>query len=233
MSNNTIPRGPMGANIPSHAELQRYSVNRHNEPEAYRQSLYDFQTYANAGSTQFTFFQNPVGQGGRTSADTNMEQAGALPSPKAMLVQSIEVVLFPGVNPVTENNTTTAAAVESNFTNDVYALQKAGYLDFFIGSKSYLIEAPLGRFPPKTRLHTQFGFGVQIAQASAADQTAQVSGDYACFDGRPYMVNPWILLTSTQNFKVTLNFPTAVSLPSGQDARIGVILDGISYRLSQ
>jgi hypothetical protein len=41
------------------------------------------------------------------------------------------------------------------------------------------------------------------------------------------------MLAPTQNFNVTLNFPTAVATPSGQNARIGVVLDGLLYRLSQ
>ena len=227
------PVGPVGANIPSFDSINRYAVNRGGEYEATRQTLYDFQTYAAAGSTQFTFFQQPVGQGGKTLADTNLEVAGSLPAPKHLLVQSIEVYLFPGVNPVTVNNAADTVVDATNFANDVYALQQSGWLDFFIGSKSYLTEAPIGRFPPKTCLKTEFGFGVQIGQAAAADLVGQISGDYAVFSGRPYHISPWILLTPTQNFNVTLNFPTAVALPSGQDARVGVVLDGILYRLSQ
>jgi hypothetical protein len=49
--------------------------------------------------------------------------------------------------------------------------------------------------------------------------------------GRPYLINP-VLLTSNQNFSVTLNWPEgpqAVTNP----ARVGIILDGILYRRSQ
>ena len=225
--------GPIGANIPSFENIGNYAINRSGEYEATRQTLYDFQTYGSAGATSFTFFQTPAGQSSKTLADTNIETAGTLPAPKHLLVQSIEVYLFPGVNPVTVNNAADTVADATNFANDVYALQKSGFLDFFIGSKSYLTEAPIGRFPPKTQLETEFGFALQTGQAAAAALTAQISGDYAVFSGRPYMINPWILLTPTQNFNVTLNFPTAIALPSGQDARIGVVLDGILYRLSQ
>lgn len=225
--------GPVGANVPSFDSIQRYAVNRGGDYEVTRQSLYDFQAYPTAGATSFTFFSIPNGQSSKTLADTNMEVAGSLPAPKHMLVQSIEIVLFPGVNPVTVNNAADTTVDASNFTNDMWSVLKAGYLKFFIGSKDYLIEAPLSRFPPKTRFHPEFGFGLQIGQASAAALVGQINGDYCAADGRPYWLNPWILLTPTQNFNVTLNFPAAVATPSGQDARIGVILDGILYRLSQ
>lgn len=225
--------GPIGANVPSFDAIGNYAINRSGEYEATRQSLYDFQAYPAAGATSFTFFQNPVGQSGRTLADTNVENAGTLPAPKHLLVQSIEIYLFPGDNPVTANNAADIVADAPNFANDVYALQQSGFLDFFIGSKSYLTEAPIGRFPPKTCLKTEFAFTLQTKQTAGADNNSQVSGDYAVFTGRPYQINPWILLTPTQNFNVTLNFPTAVALPSGVNARIGIVLDGILYRLSQ
>lgn len=218
-----------GSNIPSISEVQRYSVNRPGEVEGVRQSLYDIQTYANAGQTSLTFFQVPQGQSSKTIADTNMEVAGSLPAPKMFLVQSIEILFFPGVLP----GTLATTLAETEFTNDVYTVAKSGSLDFFIGSKSYLEEAPLGRFPPKTRVDVEAAHAIQRKQASAADAEDQVSTDYAVFSGRPYFVDPWVLLTATQNFKVTLEWPSVVALPSGADARIGVVLDGILYRNSQ
>lgn len=216
-------------NIPNLQELQSYAVNRKGQYEGIRQTLYDFQTYANAGQTSLTFFQVPVGQAGKTLADTNIEVAGSLPQPKHFLVESIEVYLFPGVDPVT--TLTTIAA--PNFANDVYAVEQGGSLNFFIGSKTYLEEAPIGRFPPKTKLEVEGAHALDFEQAVAADQEAQVSTDYAVFCGRPYYINPATLLIPTQNFKVSLNWPTAVALPSGQDARVGIVLDGVLYRQSQ
>lgn len=227
------PLGPMGANVPNMQQVQNYAVNRKGEYEVYRQSLYDFQTYSSSGSTKMTFFQNPIGQNSKTEADTNLEVAGSLPAPKHLLVQSIEVYFFPGVDPVTVNNAADTTVDKSSFTNDMYDVLKSGWLDFFIGSKSYLTEAPLMRFPPKTCFDANFGFGLQIGQASAAALVGQISGDYATHKGRPYQLNPWILIAPTQNFNVTLNWSSAVSTDSGVNGRIGVVLDGLFYRLSQ
>jgi len=210
-------------------DLERYSVNRAGQKEYVRQSFYDIQTYASAGQQQLLFFQVPKGQGSKTIADTNMEAAGSMPSPKQFIVESIEIRFFPGVLPVT----LAAALAESNFSNDVYTVAKSGSLKFFIGSKTYLEEAPIDRFPAKTRLETDFSVSLQRSQAAAADAEDQVSMDYAAMAGRPYRLDPKVVLEPTQNFSVELNWPAAVALPSGVDGRIGVFLDGILVRNSQ
>lgn len=219
--------------IPDLEQLQTYSVNRKGEYEGIRQTLYDFQTYAAAGQTSLQFFQVPLGQGGKTIADTNMDQAGSLPTPKYYLVESIEVYLFPGVNIGQSQNAAATTAAESEFSNDVYAVEQSGSLRYFIGSKTYLEEAPIGRFPPKTCLKTEAAYSLQMKQTAAADEVTALTYDYAVFAGRPYYINPATLLIPTQNFKVSLEWPAAVALPSGQDARIGVVMDGILYRQSQ
>ena len=219
----------MRGNIPDLAELQAYAVNRKGMYEGIRQTLYDYQVYASGGQTSLTFFQVPLGQGGKTIDDTNIEVAGSLPQPKHFLVESIEIRFWPGVEPVTVVTT----IAESEFTNDVYAFAKSGSLNFFIGSKTYLEEAPVGRFPPKTKIEAEFAVALEFKQAAAANAEEQVTMDLAYMCGRPYFINPATLLIPTQNFKVTLNWAAAVALPSGQDARIGVVLDGVLYRQSQ
>lgn len=216
----------------SFEQAMQYKVNRSQEYEVTRQSLYDFQTYAMAGQTSLTFFQVPIGQSSKTLADTNMELAGQLPAPKYFLVESVEIHFFPGPFPVSISNAAADDAVLTNFSNDVYEVATSGSLDFFIGSKSYLQEAPLGRFPPKTRLDFGFGAAMSTHQAIAALSSAQIVGDYAAFAGRPYFLDPYrILLAPTQNFNIRLTWPTAVAISA--NARIGVVLDGLLYRLSQ
>lgn len=215
-----------GSNAPAMQDLEKYNVNRSGEFEAIRQSLYDFQTYAQAGQTQLIFFQVPAGQSSKTIADTNLELAGQLPNPKMHLVQSIEVLFYPSVLP----SRGPIADEASIFLNDVYNLSKSGWLELFIGSKSYLREAPIGRFPPKTKLD---GFAAVTTNTTIA-AAMQSRDTYAVFSGRPYMVDPWILLKPTQNFQVTLNWPTAVALNAADTAaRIGIALDGVLYRNSQ
>lgn len=204
--------------------FMKYAVNRPGQIEAVRQPLYDYQAYAQAGQTSLTFFGTPQGQGGKTLADTNMEAAGALPNPKRFLALGVSVQFFPGtvlpgVGPV-------AAAID-NFVNDVWKVfSSQGWLELFIGSKAYL-DAPINAFPCITRLN---GFaGMSDATTAAAGLFVRTS--YAASSGAPFQLNPPLMLEPTQNFKVTLNWPTAVAIANA--GRIGVHLHGILYRNSQ
>ena len=215
--------------IPNIADLNQYSVNRSGQAEGIRQCIYDFQAYAAVGQTSLTFFQVPVGQSGKTYADTNMSTPGVLPSPQKFLIQSIELHFFPGVlnSPVED---TATPFPSSQFVNDVAAISNNGFLELNIGSKNYLREAPLGVFPPKAHLVGNAAMATSIAGSTAASFNMT---SFATLGGRPYFTEPPLLLEPTQNFNVTLNWPTAVALPSGIAGRIGIKLDGILYRLSQ
>lgn len=226
--------------------LNQYKVNRPGQSEAVRQRLYDFQLYPTAGQAQMTFFALPIGQGvtsslgavvgtSKTYADTNMENSGALPRPKSYLVESIEIVFEPGSSAAANTFLQTrpdaflaaAAATVTAQLADINALRISGWLEFYIGSKTYLWEAPLGAFPPKVRLE------MDAAIASNSATTAEIALMAAKFGGRPYYLDPPITLDSLQNFAVYLKWPGAVATPSGFNGRIGVVFDGVMYRLSQ
>lgn len=208
---------------PSTNQLRKYGVNVPDSVVAISQPLYHYQTYAAAGQTQLTFFQNPVGQNSLTFADTNVEAAGSMPSPKRMLVTGIEVAFFPGGSPGTFG-----AQAAPNLVNDVYAVMKSGWLDFFVGSASWLKDAPIGKFPSPYRMAGMAALSDQ--STIAADLQTKI--DYATFAGKPYEITP-VELSSNQNFNVTLNWPAVVATPSTVAGRIGVILHGFQYRLSQ
>lgn len=235
--------------IPSVTEAISYSVNRLGEAEGIRQTLYDFLLYPLLGALAFQFFQLPKGQGVTTSPgatvgsaktifDTNMEAAGSLPNPKSFLVESIEVMVFPGnsgaANTFTQQPPYDFVAVPTDLVplsaggvSDVWNITNAGHLQFFIGSKSYLDEAPLSRFPPKTYV------GIDAAVASNSATTAALSVSAARAMGRPYYLDPPIFLTPTQNFVVTVDYAALVPTISTLNARIGIVLDGYLYRASQ
>ena len=222
--------------VPQKSELSRYSVNREGW-EAIRQSLYDFQQYAAAGSTQLSFFNLPIGQGTsyagggtKSLSDTNMTLAGQLPANQEFLVQSIEVVFLP-------TTPTVAAAMPAVFgaqaaavqVNDSYIFRRSGNLILTIGSKPYLQEAPLMRFPPKTH----FEVSAALADVSTAGASFQSRIAAGMVLGRPYLLSPVdLLLPQNQNFGITLNWPEGVQAITNP-ARCGVILDGILYRRSQ
>ena len=212
-------------NVPlAPGRLRNYSFNRAGSINSNFQSLYDFQAYPAAGTTQLLFFQIPKGQGGKTYFDTNIEVAGSLPQPKRHLTKGISVVFFPG-SPV---NATGAIGTSGLNWQDTWTVMKSGWLEFFIGSTPYIDEAPIGRFPPSFRLAGQ----AAMADATTAGAALHSQIDYATFAGAAYPFTP-VMLEPNQNFNVSLNWPTAVALPSTVAGRIGIILDGDLYRLAQ
>jgi hypothetical protein len=208
------------------SDLAKYRVNRPGQLEVLRQSLYDFQVYAAAGQAQLSFFQVPAGQAGKTKSDTNMTLAGQLPAGQQFLVQSIEIYFFPGT--VFPGGVAGGPAIVDAFVNDVWEVRSGVCnLSFDVGSKNYLTETPLMRFPPKTRLD---GFAAQSDSAVAA-ATTFMRTSYADATGRPYPVDPYILLESTQNFGITINWPALIAITNA--GRIGCVLDGLLVRNSQ
>lgn len=215
--------------VPTRAELSRYSVNRPGW-EAVKQTLYDFTAYAAAGQSQLVFFALPVGQSSKTLSDTNMTLAGQLPKNQEFLVQSIEVAFYPTTPTVAAGMPSFfGAQLAQTIINDAYIVGRAGNLTLTIGAKPYLQEAPLGRFPAKA----QFDLSAALSDATTAAAALQTRTGYGKWTGRPYLLDPTpLLLPENQNFSVSLNWPEGVQAITNP-GRIGVILDGILYRRSQ
>lgn len=215
--------------VPTRAQLSKYSVNRPGW-EAIKQSLYDYQAYAAAGQSQLTFFALPVGQSSKTQSDTNMTLAGQLPKNQEFLIQSIEVFFSPTTPTVAAQMPAAfGAQVLAAIINDSYIVGRAGNLNLTIGSKPYLQEAPLGRFPQKAAFSVD-GALADVSTAGASFQSRMAFGQWR---GRPYLLDPApLLLPENQNFSVSLNWPEGVQAITNP-GRIGVILDGILYRRSQ
>lgn len=190
---------------------RNFSVNVQGVIEALWQPIYDVQTYIAAGQTQLTFFQLPVGQSGRSYALTNAQAAGALPAQVNMIVTQIEIEALPSA-------ATTAAA----YVTDLLAMCSTGWMEFNIGNKNFLREAPaIGSFPPKHRLDV-----FAVNDASAAPAVFR----YAQNRGEIYNITP-MLIQSNQNFNVTLNWPTLQTISA--DATVRVKLNGYQFRTAQ
>lgn len=221
-------RGKHAANwmgIPTLDELSQYNVNRPDQIEAIKQSLYSRLTYTAAGVAQLKFFQTQVGAAASpTLGTTNMRAAGSLPAPLSFLVQTIELFMFP----TAVLTATGAAAVVAAFSNDIWLMSKGvGWLEFYIGSKAYLDEAPLMKFPPRA------GLGGFTSMAGQGTDDAFTILNYASPSGPVYDLVPPILLVPTQNFEITLNWPTATTVVLSADMDIVCNLGGILYRNSQ
>lgn len=185
--------------------------------------LYDFATYAAAGQTELSFFQNPIGQSSKTLADTNMTSAGQLPANQSFIITGIQTVFFPGVDPGT-----LSVAAANLFVNDMWEIFKSGYGKLFIGSKDYVQMAPIGAFPSQFRMG---GFAAASDSTTAgATQASQIG--YASFAGPEFKIAE-LAIPSNQNFNFSLHWPAVVATPSTVAGRIGVYLNGWLTRNSQ
>jgi hypothetical protein len=230
--------------MPTAADFNSRRVTNPGQSEIIRQRLYDYQLYPNGGTTQLSFFQQAVGSGLTTAVgatagavktlwDTNMTLPGSLASGSAYMVESIEIVFFPGS--VTTSNTytpigmsvfnATAAAAVAAALNDTNTFYQSGLLELNILSKNYLRETPLIAFPPKAN------FALDAAVASNSATTAEVVLSQARASGRPYYIDPAISIQPAVNFEVVCKWPSSVSLSF--NARVGCILDGYFMRASQ
>lgn len=234
------------SNVPTAADFRGGRVTNASQSEVVRQRLYDYQIYPGAGSQQLSFFQSPIGQGitsalgatagtSKTQWDTSMQLGGQLPSGVQFLIDSIEICMWPGsvstANTYTPANlsffNTTAAAAVAMVATDANTFYQSGLLELNILQKNYLRETPLAAFPPKSALETSG------ALASNAAATAEIGFAVTKASGRPYYVEPRILLQPAVNFEVLLKWPAVVPLPSGFNARVGVVMDGFVMRASQ
>lgn len=219
-----------GRQTPSVAQLERYNVQNLDNLEGIWNPLYHFQAYAAAGQSSLTFFQTPQGQGGLTYDDTNMQSAGQMPAGQNFLCVGIEVVFYPGTAPAVNGVPGGAghlAALKS--INDVWSVMKTGRLRFYVGSKDYLIDGPIGVFPAQHGIE-----GVAAANGSTAADTLNTLVNAAAIRGPAYQITP-IRLTSNLNFAGYLEWGTSTvgALPSGVAGRIGMRLLGFQYRKSQ
>lgn len=227
----------LGGGIPSYADLSAYNVNRDGW-EAIKQSLYDTAAYPAAGINQLAFFALPVGQGtsvlgtpaAKSLSDTNMTLAGQMPANQEFLIQSVEVQFLPTTPTVAANMPAAFGAdANANIVNDAYIFYRSGNLNLNIGSKSYLQEANLLRFPSKA--YFDIAAAVESATTPAAALALRIA--FATARGRPYMLQPANLrLVSNQNFGVTLNWPEGLQAITSP-AAVRVVLDGVLYRRSQ
>ncbi len=231
---------------PTLEQFKAHVVNKLGEVEVIRQSLYDTLVYPTAGAVVLPFFQNPIGQGlsaspgnagnAKAQTDTNLTLGGQLPAPQAFYIQSIEVDFQPGSSanantfallpPVASG--AVAATFDAAGENDVSAFYTGGSLTLTIGTKPYLNEAPLLRFPPKARFEMDSSVASQAAVADVIVTKGKLKSG-----GRPYQLDPGLGLMTSQNFNVTLAWPVAVATPSGFNGAVRVILDGWLFRAVQ
>jgi hypothetical protein len=219
---------------PDLATFAKYGVNVQGVTDVIWQPMYDHLPYAAAGVSSLEFFQVQRGQGttsapgasgAKSLSDTNMTLAGQLPQPQSHLTLGISFRFYPGMNPG-EGPVTNANA--GRFFNDVWSVFKAGAVQFIVGEKPRIQESPLGKMGSQVRL----GGNVAMSDQTTAAATLFSQVDYAYIASPIYRIAasaiPW-----GQNFKVVVDFPALVPLPSTVAGRIGCDLHGWLARAAQ
>ncbi|PCI44003.1 MAG: hypothetical protein COB41_05560 [Proteobacteria bacterium] len=186
-------------------------VNIPGSVEAIWQPLYDYQTVAINASVTATqrFFIDPVGTSGKSQSDTNMELSGQIPKGQRFQITGVQVEYLPSAD--------LATSAISTFTNDVYNFYKGGHLILKIGSKDFITQGNLLKFPPVNRL--------ALETSTALAGTNNV---YSVASGREFVIKD-LALESNQNFSIELRDIAARTIA----ARIGVTLNGYLFRNSQ
>lgn len=209
-------------------QLNNYVPNRPGAVEVVYQPFYDFQSVTSSG-TSLLFFQVPAGQSSKTFGDTNMTLAGQFPSPTTFVIDDIQVYFQSAAAP-----SLTAAAFRAQVAwNDTISILNAGvtsaatgsWLELTVGSKLIFRDGPLNKFPLNFTIAGVAGIGMEGTAAANQSDT-----QFARSVGKVYSVIP-IAIPQNQNFSVSLNWAAAVAVTA--TSRIGVIMNGNYYRLSQ
>lgn len=205
---------------PTLKQAERYLSMLPNVTDVVFDPLYDRQTYATAGFTQQLFFQVPFGQNARTKSDTNMSLAGQLPVGVNFMVTSIEVAFWPAAADIAAAQAATTADAD-RFLREFYSvLTSRSHLILHVGSLEKIVQGPLCKFPPCNFIDAGVGISTTVTNSVAGVSFAQLKG-------KPYETTP-IFLTSGENFDVTINFDTAVTVTN--TAAMEVTLNGFKYR---
>lgn len=225
--------GPGLPNL-SRGDLASHRVTVPGMQDAIYAPLYDSASYLAAGQLQLNFFAVPIGQGttsapgatgGKTEADTNMSNAGLLPKGNRFYCTGLEFQFYPGSNP----GRGAAADSTAGFNwNDVYAVAKSAWVRFRIQNRDYILDGPIGNFPPVVRL----AGAASITSTLTAGASTMGQIDYASFAGMPYNIVP-VFIESNQAFSVQVNWPALVALPSAVAGRIFCRLRGRLIRDAQ
>ena len=220
--------------------INQFAVNT-NKFEAITQSLYDSAAYPTTGIQTLTFFQTAPGGGTspitgnpKTNEDTNMPGNGFLPNLQAFVITSVELEVQPAFGtpgslwPVGYQPANFGAQHLAASVNDEWIVRATGYLDIYIGTKHYLTEGPLYKFPASNDMELD----AAVCDVTTASATGQTRLAYMKAVGPAYILAPNnLLLIPMQAFNVTLNWNTLQ--PIANVARIFTRLMGQLIRSAQ
>jgi hypothetical protein len=185
--------------------------------EVINQPVYDSVSFAAAAAMAKTvLFQTPIGQGGKTLAQTNMTKAGQLEQPQKLVIRAISLFF--------SNNTAPVDLV--NFLQNVSFVLTVG--------KKPMLECPALNL---TAGRGAIAYSMAELGTAAAGDVPTASTSNGVPDPRSvFTLNQPIVIEGGEGFAVTLNpetafnFAAAASRPVGNGTTVYVILDGELYR---
>lgn len=212
--------GLIAASILADLDLRMQNPTYPGGQEVITQPVYDSVTFAAAAAmAKTTLFQTPIGQNGKTLAQTNMQLAGQLPSPQRITVRSIQLGISMNTAPVDVNN------ILENVS-----------LTFIVGKKP-MLEVPCH--------YLTAGCGGMVnAAAQVGTAPAGSAPLFSTSNGVPDQNNRfWLSVPFTieqgETFQVVLvpetafNFAAGAANPAGVGATIRVAFSGELYRAIQ
>lgn len=179
------------------------------------ETLFDRQTYPANPSWDKKFFQTPMGQNGKTEAETNMYLAGQLPREQRFLVYALDIVFLPS-----------AGLSKEQRRADINAVARAGLVEFRIQDRVYAKAAPLAAVPAavywsKDKNASEDSNFIETMRAQLSEQFAET--DYGAFGGKPFDMVP-LFIESMDSFEVRVT--KLAPLPSGEDGTLWCRLHG-------
>lgn len=185
--------------------------------EVINQPVYDSASFAQAAAmTKTVMFQTPIGQSGKTLAQTYMTKAGQLEQPQKLVIRAISLFFA--------NNTAPIDLV--NFLQNVSFTLTVG--------KKPMLECFAGNL---TAGRGAIAYSAAELGTVAAGDVPFVSTSNGVPDPRSvFTLNQPIVIEGGEGFNVTLNpetafnFAATASRPNGVGTTVYVILDGELYR---
>lgn len=171
------------------------------------QPLYHYRSGNRKGDLagkRFDFFNVPVGVQGYTFLDTNMFIPNRLPRPVEYMITGVRVV--------------------AQFSDpDVYMrVLSDSNLELMLGSKAYLRDGPLYKFP--TMFPVPLSFTIPQLFPDANQHIEALKAYEEKVKHAYYAITP-LRIVADQNFGVTIMLADEID-----GGRLGVILDGFAYR---
>lgn len=210
---------------------QRFGTSFFEQYEYLRYPFYSYQAYLEAGGNVYTFFnQTPGSTSTITTADTNMQTAGAFQGGWFFLVQAIELKWRLLTNSLTAFTGTDATTICSDL---LMGFAQAGVLTWQINSFQYLQL-------PKPFLYAPSGDGPPDLQWAGSVSTTVSNPPFVTLNSRRrgLLLTRPVLIEPNQTFQIQVSFPggavpvigTTITDDSTNPLKVGVQMDGILYR---